>query len=73
MSLIARLEAFSHRKCKTAMSHMRADLLEMNADRAQMARNLVETRKYADQLAEENETLKQAAEDHTEDRAEAGR
>lgn len=58
MSLIKRLEAFSHRRCVSAMRHMRQDLIQMNADRALLAQDLVTARRYADDLAEELESLK---------------
>lgn len=58
MTLMKRLEAFSHRRCVSAMRHMREDLIEINSDRALLAQDLVTARKYADDLAKELEELK---------------
>lgn len=58
MKLMTRIESLTHRHCKTAMSRLRADLREMNAEKAQMAQTIVSLRRYTDELTEQLEAAR---------------
>jgi len=60
VNIINTLDRFAHRRCKSAMVRMRDDIKTVNAERAQMARQLVEARKYIDELTEQAQVREDA-------------